>query len=149
MKIRPLPHLPMIAFSLLALPCSAHHSAAIFDMKSSIALHGTVRLFQWTNPHCWIQLLVPAQRLRGQGVGGVTAEWSLEMGSPSQLYRNGWRPGTLRPGDEVTILIHPAKDGTSAGEFISGSEPDGAPIRSRASRSSRSSRWSRSAVAQS
>ena len=110
-----------VSAALFALPCAAHHSSAIFDAKRSITLHGTVKLFQWTNPHCFIQVLVPAH--------SAPAEWSVEMGSPSQLYRNGWRPGTLQPGEKVTIVIHPTKDGRKGGEFVSGTGPSGAPFK--------------------
>jgi hypothetical protein len=109
-----------LALALFAGPCGAHHSSAMFDVKGSLNLDGTVKLFQWTNPHCWIQVLVPAS--------GAVTEWSVEMGAPSQLYRNGWRPGTLKAGDHVTIVIHPMRDGTKGGQFVSGSGPSGAPF---------------------
>ena len=108
------------AGAILATPCVAHHSAAIFDATKSVTLVGTVKLFQWTNPHCWIQILVPSQ--------GTATEWSVEMGSPSQLYRKGWRPGTLKPGDKVTIVIHPIKDGSNGGSFVSGMGATGRPF---------------------
>ncbi len=107
---------------LVTAPVLAHHSAAIFDSKRSVKLVGTVRLFQWTNPHCWIQVLVPG------ATAAAAKEWSVEMGSPSQLYRRGWRPGTLKPGDHVTVVIHPTKDGTPGGAFVSGIGPSGAPF---------------------
>jgi hypothetical protein len=50
------------------------------------------------------------------------------MGSPSQLYRKGWRPGTLKPGDKVTIVIHPIKDGSNGGSFVSGMGATGRPF---------------------
>ncbi len=110
------------AVVLLSSPCAAHHSTAMFDVKGLLKLEGTVKLFQWTNPHCWIQVLVPAS--------GVVAEWSVEMGAPSQLYRNGWRPGTLKPGDRVKLVIHPMRNGTKGGQFVSGTGPTGVPFRS-------------------
>ena len=63
------------AIALLATPCVAHHSGTMFDHAASVTLTGTVREFQWTNPHCWIQLMVPAQ--------GEPVEWSVEMAGPS------------------------------------------------------------------
>jgi len=110
------------ALSLFSLPCAAHHSSAMFDVNGVLKLDGTVKLFQWTNPHCWIQVLVPGST--------VVTEWSVEMGAPSQLYRNGWRPGTLKPGDHVTIVIHPMKNGTKGGQFVSGAGPSGTPFKS-------------------
>jgi hypothetical protein len=89
----------------------------MFDAQQSITLNGTVRLFQWTNPHCWIQLLVPSQT--------GTTEWSIEMGSNAQLYRNGWRSNTLNPGQKIIVIIHPVRDGTAAGLFVSATAADG------------------------
>ena len=71
---------------LIAVPALAHHSYGMFDMRESLTLVGTVREFQWTNPHCFIQLWVPD--------GKSLAEWSVEMSSVAVLYRQGWRPGT-------------------------------------------------------
>ena len=98
-------------------PLAAHHSFAMFDGKQSVTLHGTVKEFQWTNPHCFIQILVPDQ--------GALTEWSIEMSSPADIYRQGWRPGTLKPGDKVTLVIHPTRDGVKGGSFISGVGPNG------------------------
>jgi hypothetical protein len=105
---------------LLTLQCLAHHSGAMFDDKVSTTLTGTVKDYQWTNPHCWIQVLVP-------GEPGPT-EWSIEMGSPAQLFRGGWKRGTLKPGDKITVVIHPMRDGTNGGLFVSAIGADGNPI---------------------
>ena len=113
----------MIAFAgamLAGLQASAHHSAALFDDQKSVRLSGTVKSFQWTNPHCWIQVLVPGQP--------DAVEWSVEMGSPSQLYNIGWKPKTLKPGDKIILQIHPSRDGGNAGLFISATNADGTPV---------------------
>jgi hypothetical protein len=105
---------------LLTSQAIAHHSGAMFDDKISTTLTGTVKGFQWTNPHCWIQVLVPGK--------STTVEWSIEMGSPSQLFKGGWRPTTIRVGEKITVVIHPMRDGTSGGLFVSATGPDGTPI---------------------
>jgi hypothetical protein len=105
---------------LLVLPAVAHHSAAMFDHDKSVTLKGAVKEFQWSNPHCWIQVLVA-------GNGGPE-EWSVELGAPSTLYRNGWRPGTLKPGDRITVIVHPMRDGTRGGSLVSATGADGNPI---------------------
>jgi hypothetical protein len=105
----------------LIMPAHAHHSGAIFDDKSSITLVGTVKQFQWTNPHCWIQIVVPDKS------GPV--EWSVEMGSPSQLFRGGWKPKSLQVGDKITVIVHPMRDGTNGGLYVS-STRDGSSIAS-------------------
>lgn len=100
---------------------NAHHSSAMFDAQKTLHLEGTVREFQWTNPHCFIQVLVPS--------GGKTVEWSVEMASPSQIFRSGWRPTSLKPGQKIKISIHPVRDGTvTAGLLVSVTDADGKPI---------------------
>jgi hypothetical protein len=101
---------------LMALPAVAHHSFGMFDNRKEQTLVGTVKEFQWTNPHCFIQILVPGDQ--------STAEWSVEMGSTAALYRLGWRPSALGPGDKITLVIHPMRDGTTGGAFVSVA-PDG------------------------
>ena len=118
-------HLPRsiavgILLVMVTVPLRAHHSGAMYDAQRTDTLQGTVRTFQWSNPHCWIQFLVPRD--------GVTQEWSVEMGSTAELYRSGWRPGTLKPGDKVTIAIHPMRDGSPGAHFLSAVRPDGVPL---------------------
>jgi len=105
------------AMLLLARPCLAHHSFSMFDEKQTLTLHGTVKELQWTNPHCYLQVLVPSQ--------GATAEWSVEMHSPLAMYRFGWKPGSFKPGDKVTIVINPLKDGTHGGRLLTAVDASG------------------------
>ncbi|MBS0367155.1 MAG: hypothetical protein JSR67_15165 [Proteobacteria bacterium] len=109
----------LMAGALMA-PALAHHSGAMFDDKVSVTLNGTVRQFQWTNPHCWIQVVVPDKS------GPV--EWSVEMGSPSQLFHGGWNPKTVRVGDAIVVVVHPMRDGTKGGLFVSATRGDGTPF---------------------
>jgi len=105
------------AAALVAAPLRAHHSGAMFDYEKSVTLVGTVKQFQWTNPHCWIELSVPGEK--------GTEDWSVEMGAPLQLYQGGWKPGTLKPGDEIKVVVRPTRDGTKAGLFVSATRADG------------------------
>ncbi len=108
--------------AMIANPARAHHSFAMFDAKQSVTLHGVVKEFRWTNPHVFIQLVAA-------GDGGVAAgEWSIELTSPEHLARAGWKPGTLKSGDKVTIVVHPVRVGTMGGQFVAGFEADGTPI---------------------
>jgi hypothetical protein len=101
-------------------PVCAHHSGAMFDSQKTVTLQGTVKAFQWSNPHCWIQLLVTRD--------GNIQEWSVEMAATTELYRSGWRPHTLQAGESVTIVVHPMRDGSSGAQFLSALGPDGAPL---------------------
>jgi hypothetical protein len=105
----------------IALPAFSHHSGGIFDQTKAVTMTGTVREFQWSNPHCWIQLLVPAS-VPGSA---STTEWSIEMASPLQVQMGGWKHGTLKPGDMIIVVIHPMRDGTPGGNFISATAADG------------------------
>jgi len=96
----------------------AHHSFAMFDQTKTISLKGAVKELRWTNPHVFIQVLVKNDK-------GAEDEWSIEMTSPEHLARTGWRPGTLKPGDSVTLNIHPLVDGDNGGQYLSGTGPAG------------------------
>lgn len=108
------------AATLSATGAEAHHSAAMFDKSKTVTLAGTVKELQWTSPHCWIQLMVP-------GDTGLS-EWSIEMGAPFELLRNGVRRSSLKPGDKVTIVINPTRSGTMGGLFVSAVDGAGQPI---------------------
>ncbi len=97
---------------------SAHHSPAMFDMSQRVPVKGTVREFQWTNPHSYIQLLV-------RDDAGNETEWNLEMAAPNYLYNNGWRPGTLKNGDNVVVTIAPLKTGAHGGLVVEVTMADG------------------------
>jgi Family of unknown function (DUF6152) len=107
-----------IAAMLTASSALAHHSFAMFDQSKLVTVNGTVKDFRWTNPHVFIQLLVKTE-------GGSEVEWSIEMTSPEHLARVGWRPASLKPGDQVTLAIHPMRDGTAGGQYVSGTGPGG------------------------
>jgi hypothetical protein len=101
--------------SVLALSAGtafAHHSFAMFDNAKEQTLEGTIKDFQWTNPHIWIQVNV-------KGADGKLTEWSIEGGSPNGLKRSGWSKKSMNAGDKVVMKIHPLKDGTSGGSFMS------------------------------
>lgn len=106
---------------LAAAAAPAHHSFAMFDQARQLALHGTVHEFQWTNPHSWIFLDVTDP-------DGKTATWQVELNSPNNLKRQGWKSDALKAGDKVTVLLNPLRDGKSGGLFISVTLPNGAVL---------------------
>jgi hypothetical protein len=102
-----------LAFALSAIPAIAHHSFAMFDAEKVMTLEGTVKDFQWTNPHSWILMTVNDK------------QWAIEMGGPAGLARQGWRPKTLTPGMQIKAVIHPLRDGGAGGQFMAVTLPDG------------------------
>lgn len=110
----------LLAVSLAAgaVSAHAHHSAAMFDMSKTVTLQGTVKEFQYTNPHSWLQVLVASP-------DGKTVEWGFETEGPSTLLRVGIKLKTFQPGDKVTIVAHPMRDGRPAGAWVSATKADG------------------------
>jgi hypothetical protein len=107
-------------FFLIAAGAEAHHSGAMFA-DSVKEITGTVKEFQWTNPHTWIQVNVETSP-------GRTEEWSIEWNSPNALGRLGVRPNTFSPGARVTMQINPMRDGTAAGGFVAAKFADGKTV---------------------
>lgn len=99
----------------------AHHSFAMFDSGKKVTVTGSVKQFQWTNPHSYIQLVA-------KDASGKDVEWSMEMGAPMYLYARGWRPSSLKPGMRVSITINPLRNGDPGGVVIDVTTPDGKPI---------------------
>jgi len=102
-------------------PVYSHHSTAMFNQEQVLSLSGTIKEFQFTNPHTWVQVLVKDER-------GQEVEWSLEWGSPNTLGRQGIRPSTFPAGAGVTIRTYPMKDGSPGGLFIGARFADGKTI---------------------
>lgn len=96
----------------------AHHSFAMFDMTKDVTLEGMIKTFKWTNPHAWIEIDVPQE-------DGNVKMWAVEMTSPNNLARQGWKRSTLKPGDKVTMIVHPLRDGNAGGSFVSVTLADG------------------------
>jgi hypothetical protein len=94
-----------------------HHTFAMFDSGKTLTLHGTVRELQWNNPHCFIQLLVTDET--------GASEWAIEMGSPMVLARIGWKPNSIKTGDKIAVVVHPMRDGSRGGSFVSATGQDG------------------------
>jgi hypothetical protein len=115
---RELLRLAGLAAASLALPVRAHHSFAVFDRGARITLEGVVKEFQWTNPHIFLQLLVPDAQ-------GKEVEWSIEGASPNMLMRRGWTKDSFRPGEKVTVIGNPLRDGGPGANFVFARFPDG------------------------
>jgi hypothetical protein len=90
-------------------PVSAHHSFAVYDRTKTLTLKGTVKIFQWTNPHCVVWILVQPEG------GGDPQEWSIETTSPGVLTRGGWTRNSIKPGDRVSVEFNPLRDGSHGG----------------------------------
>jgi hypothetical protein len=100
-----------LAASLLVAPAFAHHSFAMFDATKTVTLKGTVKTFEWTNPHMWLTVMVPQ-------ASGQPIEYPLEMQGIAGAVKLGWKRDTARPGGPITVNIHPLRDGTHGGQLL-------------------------------
>jgi hypothetical protein len=111
--------------SVLAVSAAvAHHSAAMFDMEKEITVNGTVKDFQYTNPHSWLIVVTP-------GPDGKDIVWSFETEGPSTLERAGIKRSSLQAGDKVSVKTHPMKDGRTAGTWLTLTKSDGTVLQPR------------------
>jgi hypothetical protein len=106
------------ALMMFALPAMAHHSFAMFDREKTLTLSGVVKQFEWTNPHAWLYVMVMDD-------SGKAIEYPLEMQGTGQAQKNGWRPDSVKPGDRVTVAMHPLKSGSHGGQLLTVVLPDG------------------------
>jgi hypothetical protein len=107
-----------MAAALLAAPAVAHHSFAMFDQTKTLYLSGTVKQFDFVNPHAWLNVTVATDK-------GEAVTWSFEGGSPSQLVRLGWTKDKPRTGDKIEVGFRPLKDGSHGGQLMSVKFPAG------------------------
>jgi hypothetical protein len=104
-----------------AIPAAAHHSTAIYDSDHPIELAGTVVEWQFVNPHCFILLEVT-------DATGEKKVWSLEGGNTAGLFRRGWTPNTLKPGDAIMLTVRPLRSGSPGGNYSNPRWADGSSI---------------------
>ncbi len=89
----------------------AHHSGTMFDYTKLVEIKGTVKEFQYTNPHSWLLVNVT-------NADGSVTTWGFEAEGPSTLMRAGIRKNDLPPGTVISIRGNPMRDGRSAAAWV-------------------------------
>jgi hypothetical protein len=85
----------------------AHHSfAAQYDRAKPHKIAGTVTKIEWTNPHIYVYVAVKDDT-------GKETVWAVEGNAPNALYRQGWRPATVKVGDTIAVEGWRARDGSN------------------------------------
>lgn len=102
----------------LTTPVFAHHSAVMFDDTKEITVTGTVKEFQYTNPHSWLLVDV-------KNDDGTITTWGFEAEGPSTLTRAGIRRSDFTAGTAITITGNPMRDGRPAAAWIKATRGDG------------------------
>jgi len=86
----------------------AHHGQAAYETSKELTLHATMTGFEWANPHCFLRFDAIDDK-------GKVQHWTVEAISPLMLSRYGWTRSSLKPGDMVTVVFRPAKNGDTTG----------------------------------
>lgn len=95
----------------IASPALSHHSHAMFDHSKELTITGTVTEFVFRNPHVF--LYIDARNEKGEDVN-----YWVEMSNLPNMIRRGIRQSTFKPGDTVTVHLHPLKDGRPGGSYV-------------------------------
>jgi hypothetical protein len=115
--------LAAVAVAAFTASAVAHHSFAMFDAEKTVTLQGTVKEFEWVNPHAWLRFMVGDEK-----TGGKPVLWAIELSSPSRLVTMGMRADSVKPGDVVSVTFHPMRDGARGGQFIQAVLPGGKQV---------------------
>jgi hypothetical protein len=107
-----------VALLFASVPLVAHHANAVFDVGKRITVTGTVREWFWANPHCLLRLDV-------KDASGQMLNWVGETQAPPNMIPWGWSKQSFKPGDEVTVILEPVKNGQRLGRLLQARLPDG------------------------
>jgi hypothetical protein len=88
---------------------AAHHSSAVFDHSKTMTIKGIVVELRWVNPHVSLSINGTAKE------GEEPALWIMEMPSPGNLVRAGWRRDAVKPGERVEAKFNPLRDAEKRG----------------------------------
>lgn len=105
--------LTVLAAVAAATPALAHHSFGMFDREKVFVWEGTVKKFEWMNPHSHIIIVVPPGAKDPRTVG----TWDIEGAAPNIMARQGWNKMTYKEGDKITVVGQPMRDGTKGGSL--------------------------------
>jgi hypothetical protein len=107
-----------VCFLAVSVPLAAHHGSAGYDMDKELVMKGTVMEWLWANPHCFLKYDTTDD-------AGNVAHWAVEVSNPTDMAKRGWSKQSLKPGDEVTVTVRPAKNGATVGQLLKVALPNG------------------------
>lgn len=117
-----------IAALLLTAPALAHHSSAMFDASKETQIKGVVKVFKFENPHVNIVVTVKDEK------SGTATDWFIEAASVRGMAMAGWRRSTLKPGDTITVVGRPLRDGQPGASLVRAVLADGTTLAANAGR---------------
>lgn len=108
----------LLVMALFSASLFAHHGNAGVEMTKSVVLKGVVTDWRWQNPHSILKFDVTAD-------DGSTVHWSAETNNPADMVEKGWTAKSIKVGDEITVTLHPVKNGLPVGILVDVTLPDG------------------------
>ena len=111
----------ILALGAGSAPAFSHHSGAMFDNAKTVTITGAVKDYRWSNPHTIIEVVSNAS--------GMPVVWNIECSTPNILVRKGWGAHSLKPGDAVSMTVHPLRDGGPAALVMTLTTPAGAVLK--------------------
>ena len=107
-----------VALLAVSTPAWVHHSGAMFDRTKVVKIMGVVTEFNWANPHSSFKVDVT-------GADGTLETWAIEMNGPNNLVHEGWKRTSIKPGDKVSVVVNPLRDGRPGGWYVGITLADG------------------------
>jgi hypothetical protein len=107
-----------LCFLAVSLRLLAHHGAAGYNMDKELVMKGTVTDWLWANPHCFLKYDTTDD-------AGNLSHWAVEVSNPTDMTKRGWSKRSLKPGDEITVTVRPAKNGAAVGQLLKVVLPNG------------------------
>jgi Family of unknown function (DUF6152) len=101
----------LLGFSFMPWLSYAHHGYAAYDMTKTITVKGTVVEMTMANPHSSLTF-------DAKDDNGTVNHWAIEFGTLRGLLSEGWTRETLKTGDEISVSLHPAKNGAKVGVLV-------------------------------
>jgi hypothetical protein len=100
----------ILVLTAIAMPVAHHAVSGQFDTSKSVTLKGTISKVDWINPHPYVYLDV-------KGVNGKVTTWALSAPPIPMLRKAGLTKEAVsgKPGELVTIVANPARNGKNLG----------------------------------
>ena len=111
-------------FMLAATSALAHHGFSMFDLQKDVTYTGTVVEYNWENPHTHIIVKVEP----GTADPSTVGTWDIECQSIAIMFRQGWTKESYKPGDKITVVAHPLKNGMKGASIFYAVKADGSRL---------------------
>jgi hypothetical protein len=115
--------LTVLSLICISAPLMAHHGNAVYDDSKVVTVKATVTEWIWANPHCWLKFDVKDD-------SGNVVHWIAETSNPPDMIGHGWAKNTLKPGDQVTVVMLTVKNGQPRGRIRQVTLADGKTLTS-------------------